>query len=109
MTARRWSGELRIRVRYDDRGVSDRFLNGRYHCSVSRPATKGAEVYRVIVGAPAFLTHAVDSPEAFDAAAHAALSFASDAGFPVETYAATNEHGWHIGRSEATRWPRKEE
>jgi hypothetical protein len=60
------------------------------------------------VCAPAHLTHAVDSAAAYDAAAHAALSFVEDgSGGAIGEHAAhTGSGGWHIGRTKATAWPR---
>ena len=62
--ATRYSGNVRINLRYTDH-------DGQYHCNVVW--TDGRK--NVIVGHPAHLTMSVDSPEAYDRAAHAALSF----------------------------------
>ncbi len=89
--ATRYSGELTIRLTYRDE-------SGDYHCTVSRA---GVHVGSVDVGSPALLQYAVDSPHAYDCAAHAALSFLSDEGthpYDVASYAAVNAEGWLIGR-----------
>lgn len=67
--AQRYSGEVRVRIVYVD-------AEAGYDARVSWPG--GRE--RVKVGTPAVLTRAVDSPEAYDAAARAAIAFAGDAG-----------------------------
>jgi hypothetical protein len=54
--------------------------NGSYRCFVR---TSGGVKYKCVVGAPAHLDHAVDSPEAFDGAARAALAFAEHDGVSV--------------------------
>lgn len=55
----------------------------QYRCTISRD---GKRVGVQFVGIPAHLTHAIDSPKAYDAAAHAALSFALDEGMIDERY-----------------------
>jgi hypothetical protein len=75
--------------------------NGEYRCRIVPNRTVDVDMAAVIhVGAPAILEHAVDSAEAFDGAAHAALSFASADGWPVDTYAAYDDtiSGWLIRR-----------
>lgn len=112
MSTLRYSGLARIRVTY-----VNAFPRGAYRCFITvnpecaprvSEALSGA---RIFVGEPACLCRAVDSPEAFDEAAHAALSFALDEGWPVESYAATNVEGsgWHIARTGAKRWPKSAE
>ncbi len=63
--AKRYCGRLVIQLSYRDKAQD-------YWCTVSRA---GERVGSVDVGAPAHLAVAVDSPEAYDNAAHAALSF----------------------------------
>lgn len=112
MAANRYSGDLRIRVAYIDAKPGDvysdgtlRDRNGKYRCHI-RPIGNRFVHTTVYVGAPAVLSHAVDSPEAFDSAAHAALSFALNDGWPVEAHAAwVDNAGWHIGRSPSKAWP----
>lgn len=65
----RYCGAVKITMRYQDK-TSD------YRCVVSVPGKVAP--YVVIVGQPRVLNHAVDSKEAYDATAHAALSFAAD-------------------------------
>ena len=76
--ATRYSGNVRIEVTYREPGnTSGVFIPGitatrpEYHCRLVWPGDSGS----VVVGAPAHLTMAVDSPEAYDKAAHSALSF----------------------------------
>jgi hypothetical protein len=111
----RYSGEIRIRVTYLDVAYPDtraRLGNGRYRCFLRGP---GGMTTTVIVGAPAYLSRAVDSPEAFDDAAHAAISFAESDDQNTNTHEWANaaackpEGGWHIGRSPSAAWPPGEE
>jgi hypothetical protein len=96
MSALRYSGALRIRVTYVDPKAG-------YRCAIS-----GDGIRRTIwVGAPNCLSHAVDSSEAFDETAHAALSFADDEDSGIGDKAAATPEGWHIGRSGPNAWPRK--
>jgi hypothetical protein len=95
--AKRYSGELVIRLSYRD-NTSD------YHCTVSR---NGVHVGTVRVGGPAILQIAVDCPEAYDDTAHAALSFLDHDGAEIASYAATTDSGWHVGRSKETAWLRE--
>jgi len=103
MSALRYSGEIRIRVTYrdsDGETYSDgtfRHPNGFYRCIL----TCGNERAKIIVGAPAFLSHAVDSSEAYDDVARAAIAFADDeSGVWGEraSYAADGSD-WHVGRT----------
>ena len=82
MSAIRYSGTIRIRITYLEpylagdkcpAGRSTR-LNGEYRCFLRADGYTAT----IIVGAPAVLSHAVDSPEAFDDAARAAIAFADD-------------------------------
>jgi len=70
MAAIRYSGRATLRLTYRD-ATSD------YRVSIN---SDGLPSEVVIVGEPATLTHAVDSPEAFDDAARAAISFAESLG-----------------------------
>ena len=89
MSALRYSGQIRIRITYLEpwgagtpapAGRSTR-VNGEYRCFLQ---ANGARV-TIHVDTPAYLLCAVDSPEAFDGAAHAAIAFAEDE-YP--------DHGW---------------
>ena len=87
----RYTGSLVIRVVWNDR---------YYNASVSR---KGRSLWFGVVGAPKSSRIASDSPDAYDAAAHAALSFAHDEGAPVGNYGDWTNHGWAISRKPPTR------
>lgn len=116
----RYSGAVRIRVTYLPPNPAEAFAdgtprhpNGSYRCALAcfTPAGQWNEtVYhraRVRVGAPACLSHAVDSPEAYDDAASAALSFASYDDSEWGDKATHNRElsAWHVGRAPSTRWP----
>lgn len=87
----RYSGSLKIAVSFDDR-------RNAYKASVSR---KGRSLWSGYVGAPASSRLAVDNPLAYDAAAHAALSFASSDGVEVDQFADYDARGggWAVSRS----------
>jgi hypothetical protein len=115
MSTLRYSGEIRIRVTYLDHAKPLR-PNGRYRCFLRGP---GGMRTTIIVGAPAFLSHGVDSPEAFDDAARSALAFAdhedcdtpSCDGSRCDTWSrhtAWNADGSdrHVGRTLANAWPK---
>jgi hypothetical protein len=103
MATMRYSGEIRIRITYIDHAQGGAV--GYYRCFLRGPTDVGTTIH---AGAPPFLTYAVDSPEAFDAAARAALSFAHNDGWPVEAHAPwVDSTGWHIGRSPAKAWPKE--
>jgi hypothetical protein len=96
--ATRFSGDIAISIIHNER-------ERQYACRLAIPG--GRSGYQV-VGEPAVLEHAVDAPEAIDAAAHAALSFAAEdfhTRSDVEDHAAMTDEGWHIGRTEKERWP----
>lgn len=121
MSALRYSGEIRIRVTYRDARRDDVYIdgtprnpNGSYRCYLRGPVGARATI---IIGAPTFLPHGVDSPKAFDDAARAALAFAEAeadeaqrAGGDYESWG--NRCAWvsdlsdrHVGRTEAHAWP----
>lgn len=85
--AMRRSGQVKITCTLNRRSDS-------YRCRVKTPEAQKT----VVVRAPASLRQAVDSPVAFDQAAHAALSFADDEGFDVASYADMGSSGWKISR-----------
>lgn len=104
MATYRYSGSLRIRLAYSD-------VDCGYICtikSVYSRVVRGTESRRVegvFVGEAACLTCAVDSPEAFDDAARAALAYASaDA---QACAAGTLNHGasFHVGRKPQDAYP----
>jgi hypothetical protein len=71
MSAKRYSGSISIRVTYLDYVHTGR-LNGEYRCFL-RANNARCTIY---VGVPASTLLPVDSPEAFDSAARAAIGFA---------------------------------
>ena len=90
--ATRYCGLLTLRLSYRD-------ASNDYRVCI---ATNGYHLATVYVDSPAYLIHAVDSPEAFDAAARAALAFAADDGTDL-TGCDTDERGYAV-----TRPPRDE-
>jgi hypothetical protein len=98
--AKRYSGNAHIDVQWHDdvkTAIQHHFSHGGYYqatISVDR-----RNVWSGKIGAPAFLARAVDSPEAYDDTASAALSFALDEG--VEAGGTPNEAmtGWDIRRT----------
>jgi len=90
--ALRYSGSLTIRVVWNDRG--------HYDASISR---KGRNLWSGTIGEPRHLRVAVDSPEAYDDTAHAALSFADSEGADVFRSADHTGSGWHIARKPGGR------
>lgn len=103
MSTIRYCGDITIRVTYLDaygETYSDgtiRNRNGKYRCFLRAPGMRSVTIF---VGAPAFLSHAVDCPEAFDEAAHAAISFADDEHGSWSDHACPKEDGsgWAIER-----------
>lgn len=98
MSAVRYSGRVRLRITYQEPRQRDvyadgtlRHPNGSYRCVVSSPAGVGA----IEVGAPEWLPGAVDSSEAFDGAAEAALAFAGE---DVGEFAAFDDRGYVVTR-----------
>ena len=92
--ATRYCGSTTIRVIWDD-------ASSVYRCRVT---CDGQLLYSVSVGAPAHLTLAVDSPEAYDNAARAACSFASDGrGADVSDHLDSTDAGWDIRRTKARK------
>lgn len=77
-----------------------RMANGDYAVSIVGSGVKT----KVYVGAPAYLEHAVDSPIAYDRAAHAAISFADEEEPGVGEHAAMTDTGWLISRTKEGRW-----
>jgi len=61
----RYSGRMTVRLQWNDR-------TSMYHARV----TDGQRGMDIVVGAPAVLKIAVDSPSAYDGAAQAAIAFA---------------------------------
>ena len=92
--ATRYSGSLKINVIYHDK-------HGAYRASISR---KGKNLWGGWVNPAHASRLAVDSPEAYDAIARSALSFAESDGAGVGDYADVAHGGgpefWHVRRSE---------
>ena len=105
--ALRYSGDLQIRVTYQDRGD--------YKASVTTLRGPSRRWSGYVSPAPAGFGRGVayDSPQAYDEIAHAALSFAAYSdedrrgGDWVTEEAAYDPDGsgWHIGRSRLDAWP----
>ena len=97
--ATRYSGDLTITLTYRDR-ESD------YRATISWPSRprNGSHRHTVYVGEPKYLTHAVDSPEMYDSAAHAAISFGSEEEPEIGERAAYGTDGWLISRNKARKW-----
>lgn len=106
MATLRYCGEIKIRLTYRDASPARPSApNGFYVCVLR---TESGRKTTVVVGAPAYLSHAVDSPEAFDEAARAALAFAVDDkgdrennGDAVDwsAFACFDDHGYYVSRS----------
>lgn len=76
--ATRYCGEVKINIKLVETTL---IPSEMYKCSLSvKGKSRGVEY----VGVPAYLTHAIDSPKAYDDAAHAAISFALDEGKVTE-------------------------
>ena len=91
MTAIRYSGSVRVSVRFcDARHV--------YMCGVAWTDGSSRHCKRVDVAPPAFMTTAVDSPSAIDAAACAALSCVSEDFDTVTDHAWSDDSGWVVRR-----------
>ena len=95
--AKRYSGRLVVSVSFDDRRDS-------YKASVSE---YGHTVWSGRINAPRSGGGAVDSPLAYDGAARAALSFASNEAVDISG-ASWTDRGVHVGRSLATRFAKQE-
>jgi hypothetical protein len=95
--ARRYSGKVTVSILWDDH-------DNRYAARVKADGSE--QPIFVTVGAPKILEHAVDSPEAYDAAAKAAIAFADDDVPGTEEQAAFTESGYFVSRKHKERWPR---
>lgn len=84
--AKRYSGDVSGRVTYRDPSPGSHLRNGDYKVSLS----SGGKRKVIYVGAPAYLSHAVDSAKAYDEAFRAAMSFADDMGFDMQFDLAPN-------------------
>lgn len=106
--ATRYSGDLTITLTYRDPHAElfDMYPNGDYRATISWPSrARGGKHRRTIyVGAPKYLRQAVDSPEAYDSAAHAAISFAAEEESEIGERAAIGTDGWLISRNKDRKW-----
>lgn len=93
--AMRYSGQVTVSIRFDDR-------NDQYVASVQSPG--GRETVHVPWK---WSTKGVDTPEAYDDAARAAISFAERT--KAGDYATYDESGTsaHVGRMKSRAWPRE--
>ena len=117
MSTYRYSGQIRIRITYRDSALefindgTRNFPNGSYRCFLHSDT---GFTTTVIVGAPAFSSHAVDSPEAFDEVARAAIAFAAnDESDNKEDHkcdwSEICDYGddMHIGRTKESSWVKR--
>jgi hypothetical protein len=86
--ARRTCGAIRIHVTYID-------ACGAWRVHLSEA---GRHLSTQWVSPPPYSPESVDSPQAYDAAAHAALSFAADDGVDLDN-ACPSDSGWEITRA----------
>lgn len=101
---KRYCGSLTITIKYRDPlpGFKGPLSNGDYVCTIRRDGC-ASTFDRQFVLAPAHLDYAVDSPIAYDRAAHAALSFAYEGDTPARAHfdeaADFSGCGWVIRRT----------
>jgi len=93
--AKRYSGEVEVSIIWNDN-------EEQYAAKVTAP---GPRDQFVMVGAPAVLEVAVDSPEGYDSAARAAIAFADNEDEVIGDYAAYTSEGCYISRSKDSKWP----
>lgn len=94
----RYSGDVKITLKYRER-------ENDYRATLTWPSGRGGyHRHTVHVGVPAHITKAVDSPDAYDEAAHAALSFANDEWSLIGELSAMAEDGWLVSRHELMAW-----
>jgi hypothetical protein len=72
----------------------------QYKCNISRDGKKLGVQY---VGLPNFIGGGIDSPKAYDSAAHAALAFAVDQDGDLADYLEYTDSGFAIRRQKAYR------
>ena len=111
MTAKRYSGNVAITLEYRESDPGETYANGTprhpngsYRCTLVRTEGKHKIRETVNVGAPIVLSTAVDSPEAFTAAARAAIAF-GDRGWGEACAFDAECRGYHLGTSPAKAWP----
>lgn len=79
--AKRYSGDISGTVTYRDPKFGSRNRNGDYKVTLS---SRSGGKKTIIVGAPAFLSEAVDSSAAYDDTFRAAVAFAEDEGWSAQ-------------------------
>lgn len=89
----RYCGPLAIDIRYNE-------VLSHYRCDIFwlRPKQTRTSLILVTVGEPRVLEHAVDSKEAYDRVAHAAVSFFEEIDPVGLGWAKEDGCGWHISR-----------
>jgi hypothetical protein len=103
-----YSGSLTVRVLVLETGRSHGCLSQYVNRVEIRPrGLRNATVVVQYVCPPASMSLPVDTTRSMREAAHAALSFASDEGHPIEEYAASTDSGWHLGTTLASAWGKK--
>lgn len=95
--ATRYSGDGTIRMSFVDR-------DNNYRCSVNDGHGGQGTVY---VGLAGKIDKPVDSPEAYDEVAHAAISFADHDGLVDSSYFETTDSGWAVSRKPRSKSPRR--
>jgi hypothetical protein len=101
--AKRYSGTVTISIRYVDN-------ESAYRCYLTSPLTFRRQGYAVSIREPASLNVPVDSSEAYDAVAHAALSFLANdieewrgnhlnSHAEILACAESSDSGWCVARS----------
>jgi hypothetical protein len=106
MSTKRFSGSIEMRITYIDPKFGQNAPNGGYRCFLKSSGGAKATIYVV---APPYLSRAVDSPEAFDDAARAAIVFADDEndGWVAAAAPYIEGTGYHVGRSPSAAWPKE--
>lgn len=94
----RYSGSLRITLVYVD-------AESQYRATLAWTEGPGRSRRKTVrVGPPRVLSRAVDSPQAYDEAAAAAISFANEEDPEIHDLAAWTDQGLYIGRSAERAW-----
>jgi hypothetical protein len=107
--ATRYSGNVVVSIRWIESNKYPHLPhNGYYRCTLHMHGVGGQRLGVQFVGAPAHLTHAIDSEQAYDETARAALAFAIDADQVDDSDVAHTADGWyHTGRTRHDAWPKE--